>query len=106
MSNKELLRKAFDDVCIAMVELESVKTRLAELHYRAELVEDTKTVLDSVSERVEPSDDAHEAVFHQHQKALDGFRDAMSNHTKDAIAIRLGMAYSATSEAYSYIQKV
>jgi hypothetical protein len=106
MSNKELIRKAFDDVCVAMVELEGVKSKLAELHYKAELVENTQSVLDRVSLVFEPSNDSHEAVFIQHERAKVALRDALSVQSKASIESGLGMAHNATSEAYSLIQRV
>ena len=106
MSNKEIIRKAFDDVCVAMVELETVKNKLADLHYKAELVEDTQQVLDRVSVVFEPSSDKHEAIFIQHEKAKSALRDALSVQSKASIESGLGMAHNATSEAYSLIHRV
>lgn len=106
MSNKELIRKAFEDVCVAMVELEGVKSKLADLHYKAELVENTQSVLDRVSLVFEPSNDSHEAVFIQHERAKVALRDALSVANKDGIERGLGVAYTATSEAYSIVHKV
>lgn len=106
MSNKELIRKAFDDVCVAMVELENVKSKLADLHYKAELVENTRAVLDRVSVVYEPSNDSHEAVFIQHAKAKDALREALSVANKGTIEQGLGTAYNATSEAFSLVHRV
>lgn len=106
MSNKEVIRKAFDQVCNAMAELDHAKVQLADLHYRAEKVEDTAMVLNKVSETAEPSSDSHEFVFIQHERAKDDLRAALASNTKDAIAKSLGQAYNATSDAFTVIKQI
>ncbi len=106
MSNKELLRKAFDQVCNAMVELETAKSQLATLHYKAEKVEDTAFVLERVSKTLAPDSDSHEAVFIQHQMAKDDLKDALYSKGRHSIERHLETAYNATSEAFSVIHRV
>ena len=106
MSNKELIRKAFDKVTLAMAELDEARLKLADLHYKAEMVENTEDVLNKISGIYEPSSDTHEAVFDKHQKAKDSFRDALASNYKETITLSLGTAYNATSEAFSTLQKV
>lgn len=106
MSNKETIRKAFDQVCNAMAQLDNAKGRLANLHYRAEKVESTESVLNKVSATVEPSSDSHEFVFIQHERAKDELREAMTVQAKDSIKNSLGEAYNATSDAYTVINKI
>jgi hypothetical protein len=106
MSNKEVIRKAFDQVCSAMEQLDHAKVQLADLHYRAEKVEDTGIVLNRVSETVEPSSDSHEFVFIQHERAKDDLREALASSAKASIANRLGVAYSATSDAFSVLKQI
>ena len=106
MSNKEVIRKAFDQVCNAMVELDNAKVQLANLHYRAEKVEDTAIVLNRVSETAEPSSDTHEFVFIQHEQAKSELREALSSPVKASIANSLGVAYNATSDAFTVIKQI
>ena len=106
MSNKEVIRKAFNQVCNAMEQLDHAKVQLADLHYRAEKVEDTAIVLNRVSETAEPSSDTHEFVFIQHERAKDDFRAALNMDTKASITNSLGVAYNATSDAYSVIKQI
>lgn len=101
MSNKEVIRKAFDQVCNAMVELDNARVQLADLHYRAEKVEDTAIVLNRVSETAEPSSDTHEFVFIQHEQAKNDLREALASSVKTSITNSLGVAYNATSDAFS-----
>lgn len=106
MSNKEVIRKAFDQVCNAMAQLDHAKGQLANLHYRAEKVEDTAMVLNKVSETAEPSSDSHEFVFIQHERAKDDLREALASTTKHSIANSLGQAYNATSDAFTVIKQI
>lgn len=106
MSNKELIRKAFDQVTFAMAELDTARLKLADLHYKAAKVEDTENVLNRISAVYEPSSDTHEAIFIQHQNAKSEFRDALDNKAKDIIVKSLGTAYNATSDAFSTLKKV
>ena len=106
MSNKETVRIAFDKVCLAISQLETVKTRLADLHYVAEEVEISQEILDKVSMAVEPSSDAHEVLFSRNAKAQEALRERLSNENKQVISSCLGTAYNATSEAFSTIKTV
>lgn len=106
MSNKEVIRKAFDQVCNAMVELDNAKVQLANLHYRAEKVEDTAIVLNRVSETNEPSSDTHEFVFIQHEQAKSELREALASTAKASITNSLGVAYNATSDAFTVIKQI
>lgn len=106
MSNKEVIRKAFDQVCNAMVELDNAKVQLANLHYRAEKVEDTAIVLNRVSETAEPSSDTHEFVFIQHEQAKVELREALASTAKTSITNSLGEAYNATSNAFAVIKQI
>ena len=106
MSNKETVRIAFDKVCLAISQLEAVKTKLADLHYVAEEVEISQEILDKVSMACEPSDDAHEVLFSRNLKAQEALRERLSNENKQAISSCLGTAYNATSEAFSTIKSV
>lgn len=106
MSNKEVIRKAFDTVCIAMVELQNAKEQLVELHYKVEKVEDTKIVLDRVSEALPPSSDEHEAVFIQHEKAKTDLREAVTTINKASIQNYLAHAHEASSEAYAVLKQL
>ena len=104
MSNKELIRKAFNDACVAMEALEKAKTRLADLHYKAELVENMSVVLERVTRTYEPSNDAHEAVFVKQEQAKESLNMALAN--KKDIYKALSTAHLATSDAYSVLNKV
>jgi hypothetical protein len=105
-NNKETVRIAFDKVCLAISQLETVKTRLADLHYVAEEVEISQEILDKVSSAVEPSSDAHEVLYSRNAKAQEALRERLSIENKQVISSCLGTAYNATSEAFLSIQKV
>lgn len=106
MSDKEIIRKAFDTVCVAMVELQNAKAQLVELHYKVEKVEDTKIVLDRVTEILPPSSDEHEAVFIQHERAKIDLREAVATTNKATIQHSLAQAHNASSEAYSVLKQL
>lgn len=106
MSNKEIVRIAFDKVCLAISELETAKTRLADLHYVAEEVEISQEILNRVSTAIEPSSDAHEVVYSRSLKAQEALRERLSNENRHTISSCLGTAYNATSEAFSSIRSV
>ena len=89
-----------------MVELETAKSQLATLHYKAEKVEDTAFVLERVSKTLAPDSDSHEAVFIQHQMAKDDLKDALYSKGRHSIERHLETAYNATSEAFSVIHRV
>lgn len=106
MSDKEIIRKAFNTVCIAMVELENAKAQLVELHYKVEKVEDTKIVLDRVTEVLPPSSDEHEAVFIQHERAKNELREAVAVTNRQSIQTCLAQVHNASSEAYSVLKQL
>lgn len=106
MSNKEIVRIAFDKVCLAISELETAKTRLADLHYVAEEVEISQEILNRVSAAIEPSSDAHEVVYSRSIKAQGALRERLSNENRQTITSCLGTAYNATSDAFSTIRGV
>jgi hypothetical protein len=106
MSNKETVRQAFDKVCLAISQLETVKTRLADLHYVAEEVEISQEILNKVGVAIEPSADAHEVLYSRSVKAQEALRERLSRENKQVISSCLGTAYEATSDAFSTIQKV
>jgi hypothetical protein len=106
MSNKETVRVAFDKVCLAISELETVKTKLADIHYVAEEVEISQEILDRLSQTEEPSSDAHEVLYTRSMKAQEALRQRLTIDSKDAISSSLGVAYIATSEAFSTIRNV
>ena len=105
-NNKETVRIAFDKVCLAISQLETVKTKLADLHYVAEEVEVSQEILDRVSMAIEPSSDAHEVLYSRNAKALEALRERLSIENKQVISSCLGTAYNATSEAFSTIRSV
>lgn len=106
MSNKETVRVAFDKVCLAIANLEAVKTKLADLHYIAEEVEISQEILNKISEVAEPSSDAHEVVYTRTIRAQEALRERLSCESKQSLTDKLGMAYNATSEAFVSIRKV
>ena len=106
MSNKETVRIAFDQVCLAISQLETAKIKLADLHYVAEEVEISQEILDKVASQIEPSSDAHEVLFSRNVKAQEALRERLSNENRQSISSCLGVAYNATSEAFTSIQKV
>lgn len=106
MSNKENVRVAFDKVCLAISQLETVKTKLADLHYVAEEVEISEQILNRVGSMMEPSSDAHEILYSRNARAQEALRERLSSENKQVISSCLGTAYNATSEAFSTLKKV
>ena len=104
--NKQAIRSAFDQVCMAIYELENVKSQLATLHYRVEEVEVSGEILNRISHVYEPSNDSHEALFLRKVRAEEELKGFLEKESKENIQKRLNTAYNATSEAYSKINKV
>jgi flagellar hook-basal body complex protein FliE len=82
------------------------KASSAELQRDIEKVEDTKIVLDRVSEALPPSSDEHEAVFIQHEKAKTDLREAVTTINKASIQNYLAHAHEASSEAYAVLKQL
>lgn len=106
MSNKETVKIAFDKVCLAIANLEDVKSKLADLHYVAEEVEISEEILNNVSKREEPSSDTHEAVYLRSIRAKDRLREHLSSGFRDDLSSKLGVAYVATSDAFTNVKSV
>ena len=106
MSNNELIRKAFNDVCSAISNLEVAKHELADLRAKSEMVKLTSETLENASRNYEPSNDIHEAVFIQHEKAKEEFDQFVNSNTKESIKNQLNSAFNATSEAQSILKSI
>lgn len=105
-NNKENVKIAFDKVCLAIATLENVKSKLADLHYVAEEVEISEEVLNRVSMRDEPSSDSHEEVYLRSIRAKDRLRERLTSEFKDELSSQLGVAYVATSDAFTNVRSV
>jgi hypothetical protein len=105
-NNKENVRIAFDKVCLAIATLEGVKTKLADLHYVAEEVEISEEMINRVSMKDEPSADTHEAVYLRSIRAKDRLRERLTPEFKDELSSQLGVAYVATSDAFTNVRNV
>jgi len=104
--NKQEIRKAYDQLCLAIAELDNARKRLANLHYRVEEVEISGEILNRISHVYEPSNDSHEALFLRKMKAEEDLKCFLDKDCKEVIEKNLNVAYNATSEAYSGIKKV
>jgi hypothetical protein len=105
-NNKENVRMAFDKVCLAIATLEDVKTKLADLHYVAEEVEVSEEMLNRVSMEEEPSSDTHEYVYLRSVRAKDRLKEHLTPEFKDELSSQLGVAYVATSDAFTNVRSV
>jgi hypothetical protein len=103
MTNKQDIRKAFDEINKAIIELENAKQGIISLHTTVKEVDDSIEVLNRISHLYEPSDDAHEAVFARVTQAKDKLRE-FDLEGRGKIKHALGVAYNATNEAYLKIK--
>lgn len=88
-----------------MAALQHAKTTLAEFHYSAKKVEDIKYLLDNVGKYACPSDDAHEMLFAQFERAKQVVADAESGDLWTGVKEDLEAAYKATDAAWVIIKK-
>ena len=103
MTNKKDVRQAFDEINKAIIELESARAKIVDLHEVISEVENSTETLNRISHIYEPSNDAHEAVFARVKKAENKLREFDSNKNRDEIIKSLGSAYNSTNEAYRKI---
>lgn len=105
-NNKENVQIAFNKVCLAIATLQDVKSKLANLHYVAEEVEVSEEILNRVSKSDEPSSDMHEAVYLRSVRAKNRLREHLTSEFKDELSSQLGVAYVATSDAFTNVTSV